>query len=146
MSGDLLCIAGFDGYFTRVNESWTRTPGHTTAKLLSGPFIGSCTRRIRGSDADDVRSPDARHAGPGVRDRYRCTDGSLSLVEPDGDAQTHERLVYAVAHDATTRKLLEHQTQETLKTRNDFVSFVTHQLRTPLSGIKWMLELAGDMD
>jgi two-component system phosphate regulon sensor histidine kinase PhoR len=28
--------------------------------------------------------------------------------------------------------------------RNDFVSFVTHQLRTPLSGIKWMLELAGE--
>ena len=30
--------------------------------------------------------------------------------------------------------------------RNDFVSFVTHQLRTPLSGIKWMLELAGEAD
>ena len=30
--------------------------------------------------------------------------------------------------------------------RNDFVSFVTHQLRTPLSGIKWMLELATETD
>ena len=30
--------------------------------------------------------------------------------------------------------------------RNDFVSFVTHQLRTPLSGIKWMLELAKETD
>jgi PAS domain S-box-containing protein len=27
--------------------------------------------------------------------------------------------------------------------KTDFVSFVTHQLRTPLAGIKWMLELAG---
>lgn len=27
--------------------------------------------------------------------------------------------------------------------KSDFVSFVAHQLRTPLSGIKWMLELAG---
>ena len=40
--------------------------------------------------------------------------------------------------------MLEQQTQETLKMSNDFVSFVTHQLRTPLSGIKWMLELAKD--
>jgi len=28
--------------------------------------------------------------------------------------------------------------------KSDFVSFVTHQLRTPLSGVKWMLELAMD--
>jgi signal transduction histidine kinase len=26
--------------------------------------------------------------------------------------------------------------------KSDFVSFITHQLRTPLAGIKWMLELA----
>src|SRR5437870_13205866 len=26
--------------------------------------------------------------------------------------------------------------------KSDFVGFVTHQLRTPLAGIKWMLELA----
>jgi signal transduction histidine kinase len=30
--------------------------------------------------------------------------------------------------------------------RTDFVSFVTHQLRTPLAGIKWMLELASDAE
>src|SRR5579862_4755808 len=29
---------------------------------------------------------------------------------------------------------------------NSFVSFVTHQLRTPLAGIKWMLELATDAE
>jgi len=28
--------------------------------------------------------------------------------------------------------------------KSDFVSFVTHQLRTPLAGIKWLLELAAE--
>lgn len=37
--------------------------------------------------------------------------------------------------DITERKQAEQM-------KSDFVSFVTHQLRTPLSGIKWMLELA----
>lgn len=34
------------------------------------------------------------------------------------------------------------QEREVDRLKSDFVSFVTHQLRTPLSGIKWMLELA----
>jgi signal transduction histidine kinase/putative methionine-R-sulfoxide reductase with GAF domain len=39
--------------------------------------------------------------------------------------------------DITERKYAEQM-------KSDFVSFVTHQLRTPLSGMKWMLELAAD--
>ena len=37
-------------------------------------------------------------------------------------------------HDVT-------QEREIAQLKSDFVSFATHQLRTPLSGIKWMLEL-----
>lgn len=39
--------------------------------------------------------------------------------------------------DITGRKAAE-------RLKRDFVSFATHQLRTPLSGIRWMLELALD--
>jgi PAS domain S-box-containing protein len=146
MSGDLLCIAGFDGYFTRVNDSWHRTLGYTTTELMSHPFMDLVHQ-------DDREATQAMFDGlmRGVpvmafEHRYRCKDGSYRWLSWTATPKPDEQLVYAVAHDATARKLLEHQTQETLKMRNDFVSFVTHQLRTPLSGIKWMLELAGDTD
>jgi PAS domain S-box-containing protein len=34
--------------------------------------------------------------------------------------------------------------REVSRLKSDFVSFAAHQLRTPLSGIKWMLEVAGE--
>jgi PAS domain S-box-containing protein len=36
------------------------------------------------------------------------------------------------------------QDREISRMKSEFVSFVTHQLRTPLAGIKWLLELAAD--
>ena len=144
MSGDLLCIAGFDGYFTRINESWHRTLGYTTTELMSRPL----TDFVHQEDREATRTMFAglMRGVPiqAFENRYRCKDGTYRWLSWTATPKPDERLVYAVVHDATTRKRLEHQTLETLKMRNDFVSFVTHQLRTPLSGIRWMLELAGD--
>ncbi len=38
------------------------------------------------------------------------------------------------------------QEREVSRMKSEFVSFVTHQLRTPLAGIKWLLELAEDAE
>jgi PAS domain S-box-containing protein len=144
MSGDLLCIANFDGFFSRVNASWTRLLGYTSAELLSQPYIEYVHHEDR--EATAVVEAGLRRGEPlsAFENRFRCKDGSYRWLQWTATPRLDEQLIYAVAHDTTDRKLLEYQTQETLKMRNDFVSFVTHQLRTPLSGIKWMLELATD--
>ncbi len=146
MSGDLLCIANFDGYFTRVNASWHRVLGYTSTELMAQPFIDLVHYEDREATIAKVAGLTRGDAVVLFENRYRCKDGSYRWLSWTATPKVDEQLIYAVAHDTTDRKLLEQQTQETLKMRNDFVSFVTHQLRTPLSGIKWMLELARDTD
>lgn len=58
-------------------------------------------------------------------------DHGMAIRNPGGRP---DKLIGAVV-DITERK-------QTEQMRSDFVSFVTHQLRTPLAGVKWILELA----
>jgi len=39
VSPDLFCIAGFDGYFKRVNPAWPRTLGYSSEELLARPYL-----------------------------------------------------------------------------------------------------------
>jgi len=48
----------------------------------------------------------------------------------------------ALYQDVTERKRAEEELKSALQMKSDFISFATHQLRTPLAGIKWLLELA----
>ena len=48
--------------------------------------------------------------------------------------------------DITAHKQVEEALKSALRMRSDFVSFATHQLRTPLAGIKWLLELAAESE
>jgi len=141
MSRDLLCIAAFDGYFKRVNEAWEHVLGHSPAELLAHPHLDFVHLDDRAMTAEKWET---LRAGGAVtfENRWRCRDGSYKWLFWNAVSKPEEEGVYAVARDDTVRHATEHQLQETLRMRNDFVSFVTHQLRTPLSGIKWMLELA----
>jgi PAS domain S-box-containing protein len=53
------------------------------------------------------------------------------------DAERHPQRMIGSWMDISERKEAE-------RMKSDFVSFVSHQLRTPLSGVNWMLELATD--
>jgi signal transduction histidine kinase/DNA-binding response OmpR family regulator len=80
-----------------------------------------------------------------VLDAGREGDGDLDL--PLAGRTLHWVARPAAAPGVSAVTLTFHdvtQEREISRMKSDFVSFVTHQLRTPLTGIKWMLELAGE--
>jgi PAS domain S-box-containing protein len=76
LSLDLFCIAGFDGYFKRVNPSWEQTLGIPKEELLSRPYIDF----IHPDDQEATRR-EAEKINQGAvtfsfENRFRCADGT----------------------------------------------------------------------
>ncbi|HKS98645.1 MAG TPA: PAS domain S-box protein, partial [Rugosimonospora sp.] len=105
MSNDLMCIAGQDGYFRRVNHAWQRVLGYPTAELLALPQAAFL-------HPDDVRSSVTEAAelagGAGntfsVVNRYRRRDGTYRWLSWNATRAPHEDVIYGVARDITAQR------------------------------------------
>lgn len=122
MSLDLLCVAGPDGYFKRLNPAWERVLGYTLAELMAEPY----TNFIHPEDVASTCSETERYAAGGqtisFENRYRCKDGSYRWLSWNA-IPSPDQLVYAVARDITDHKEAERirREAEDLLRRSHFV-------------------------
>jgi PAS domain S-box-containing protein len=105
ISTDLLCIAGTDGYFKRLNPAWERALGYTTDELLAKPYV----QFTHPDDVDRTNSETAAQAAHGKRtvafeNRYRCRDGSYRWLSWNATPVPESGAVYAVARDTTQKR------------------------------------------
>jgi PAS domain S-box-containing protein len=102
---DLFCIAGFDGYFRRVNAAFERAVGYTQEELLARPFMGL----VHPDDLEATRAALAKLAAGsdivGFENRFICADGSARWLEWNTRTRPEEGFVYGVARDVTDRRV-----------------------------------------
>ena len=113
LSRDMICIAGFDGYFKRVNPAFERTLGYSEKELLDRPMA----EFVHPEDAD----------GTGGEYRFLGKDGEIHWLEWSSAAVPDEEVIYAVARDVTDRKMLEQKME--LLSRSDPLTGVFNRRR-----------------
>ena len=106
LSPDLLCIAGFDGYFKRLNASFERVLGYSREELMSRPFL----EFVHPDDVERARDALTHLATGedviGFEGRLVCADGSVRRFEWNTRTMPHLGVLYGIARDVTVRSAL----------------------------------------
>jgi PAS domain S-box-containing protein len=107
LSRDVICTAGFDGYFKRVNPAFGRILGYSTAELLGRPYLDFIHEEDRERTAAEAQALTEGHETVNFQNRYCGRDGSARWLEWTALGVPEQRLIYATARDVTERKQYE---------------------------------------
>ncbi|MCX4186545.1 sensor domain-containing diguanylate cyclase [Methylophaga sp. OBS4] len=104
-SVEMLCIAGTDGYFKRVNAAFANNLGYTKQELTSCPFIDFVHPDDRQRTQEEFRALQHGHDTINFENRYRDSEGHWHWLSWHCPAVTPSMTkLFAVAHDMTERK------------------------------------------
>ena len=146
MSLDMLCIAGRDGYFKRLNPAWSETLGWTDEELRGRPYLDFVHPEDREAT---IRAASQLADGSTVvqfENRYACRDGSYRWLQWKSVPVPDRDFIYAVARDISEHKAsdsrirslndeLEQRVSELHALTQELEAFsysVSHDLRAPL--------------
>lgn len=101
---DLLCIAGMDGYFKRVNPAFTEVLGYSSHELVTRPFIDFIHADDLPATLREVEKLSRGEPVISFENRYRCKDGTYKWLAWKTQPAPSEGLLYATARDMTEQK------------------------------------------
>ena len=112
LSVDMLCLAGYDGYFKHLNPAWTQTLGFTQAELMARPYLDFVHPEDRSATVAEAEKLAQGATTIHFRNRYECRDGTYRWLAWTAMPAESEQLIYAVARDITQEVEAEGELRE----------------------------------
>jgi PAS domain S-box-containing protein len=142
LSPDLLCIAGFDGYFKHINPAVSKLLGFTEEELYAKPiseFIYSEDKNITATVRGELTKNSPLQ---NFENRYLTKDGEIVWLSWTSMPIFDEQLIYAIAKNITHKKILEEERNSLIinfaQINDDFrkLSYTSsHDLRSPVNNL-----------
>lgn len=142
LSPDLLCIAGFDGFFKRINPAVSKLLGYTNDELYARPiseFIYPEDRETTSKVREQLTLNKPLYY---YENRYLTKAGEIIWLSWTSLPVYSNQLIFAIAKDITHKKQLEEERNVLLsnltKTNKDLkqLNYTTsHDLRAPVNNL-----------
>lgn len=107
VSPDFLCIAGFDGYFKKINPAVSKVLGYSESELFASPINAFIHPDDRERTAEKRRALLQGRSLLNFENRYVTKDGAVVWLSWTSVPIKKDSLVFAIAKDITYRKQLE---------------------------------------
>lgn len=148
LTPDLICIAGFDGYFKKVNPAVKAVLGYSYEELYKHPiqhFIypedREKTAAVRNAILKSIPLID-------FENRYLTKSGEIVWLSWTSQPIDHEKVVFAIAKNITPKKELEAERNllltnltEINKDLRHIGHMTSHDLRSPVNNLLSIYEL-----
>jgi PAS domain S-box-containing protein len=109
LAPEIVVLAGFDGYWKRVNPTVEALLGYTERDWLARPFMEFIHPDDRERSQEETRRVFAGATVRAFENRVLCKDGSHKWIEWTATPVTQGRVIYAVGRDVTERRRSERE-------------------------------------
>lgn len=105
---ELLCIAGADGYFKKVNPAFTRLLGYSEEEILSQPFTNFVHPDDLKNTVNELNDATSGQLSYSFENRYRTKSGGWKWISwSSSQVLDNSGLVFGYGKDVTAQKELE---------------------------------------
>jgi PAS domain S-box-containing protein len=148
LSEDLICIAGFDGFFKRINPAVSKLLGYTNEELFSKPINDFVYQDDKEATAKGREGLTKNKPLLNFENRYLTKSREIVWLSWTSMPVYDDKLIFAIAKNITHKKKLEDERNLLLanltKVNRDFKRFAyttSHDLRSPVDNLLTVFSL-----